>query len=166
MRFNARVIFTMLLMAAAMLAMVLSWNMGRLARLVPLQVSVVTVLLVGIQLLSDLFPGRMRNEPHPRDQSQIPPQSADVNHNKSLESSRGGSWLRELAAILWIVLLVILVFLLGFQLAVPVYIFLFFIMRAGKGVMVSAAVALASGLAVSLGFGWVLQINLPGPIWL
>jgi hypothetical protein len=166
MRPPARIIFTAFLLALVLLGLVLSLEMGSMAGMVPLWVSLLTSLLLLVQLMRDIRHAWLRS-PGPEAKHrlgdgfglQIPP--ARQAGDGQVIKGQG----RELQALAWIGLFLLLLGLLGFQLAAPLCVLAFFKYRAGCTWPRSLALALATWVAIQLIFVWLLDMPLPRPLW-
>lgn len=167
MRGGGRVLFTAILLAAAVLVFLLSLRLGHTARLVPLAVAVPTLALMLLVLVLDLAPGpagklRSLDDGDPfrmkayREKSGIGPDPGE-----GPPTAAG-----EIGVFLWLLFLVASIYLLGFTAAAACYTYLFLRFRSGESRGFSLVMAAGTGLFIYGVFGIILSAHLhEGLLW-
>jgi len=133
MRINGRIVFNIGIMAAAAVAILMARQWSFKAAFFPLVTAIPLLTLATIQLLADLFgrsPGAGESRHDLELATDVPPEIARR---------------RTIAIFAWIAGFILLVFLLGFPYAVPIFVFLY--------------------LAPQTGVGWRLKMLLPAIAW-
>lgn len=150
-------VFTLMLAVLAASLICASSSLSGPARLVPLTVLVVTLLLLGLQLLLDLAPGlaNVWGRLFPADLFGI------QRLMRATAREGGGSAYspeRERATLAWVLAFVALVLLLGLGPAVPVFTFAY--LRWGAGERLSLSFAMSAGLWAVLHGVFVVLLGL------
>jgi len=108
---KGRILFSLVLIAIGVYAVYAAWGWTFKARLFPLAVSIPLMALAAAQLLLDLF-GKAETASGPalelEFEANVPPDVA---------------WRRVIGMLLWIAGFILLVFLLGFPVAIPLFVF-------------------------------------------
>ena len=146
----ARMGFTLFLLAVTALLLLLTLDLGRIARLVPLWVVIPTLGLLLLQLIVDVAPSKPEGRHHPRTPwlwmaarqtalggTGTHPAVAGPQSNVVHLPGRNFMWIAWMAVSIWLV---------GLLYAVPLYALLYLKTRAGQGWRSSIAVASAMGL--------------------
>lgn len=165
--------FTLFLLAVTALLFLLTLDLGRIARLVPLWVVIPTLGLLLLQLIVDVAPSKPEGRHHPRTPwlwmaarptalggTGIHPAVAGPQSNVVQLPGRNFMWIAWMAVSIWLV---------GLLYAVPLYALLYLRTRAGQGWRSSIAVASAMGLILYTLIVHVLGKSLDGGqfwIWL
>lgn len=111
MHINGRVVFTLALMAASAVALAMARQWPFKAAFFPLVTAIPLLILATVQLLVDLF-GTSPAEAEGRSDLEL---ATDVSPELALR--------RTIATFVWIAAFILLVFLLGFPYAVPIFVF-------------------------------------------
>ena len=158
-------IFTALLLGTAIMALIMSLEMGSVARLVPLRVLIPTILLLALQLMLDLGAGKGKKSAWADLLGLV--QSGSQNPGKASGPADAAAitWRKELGALIWVALLLALTLLLGFSAAAPVYVLLCYRFRAAQAWPLSLLMAGITVLVIQGLLVWLLELNLPGPLW-
>ena len=125
-----RALLTLILLLFVFAVLIGSRDLGRVARFVPLVVAIPTFLLIGLQLLFDLAPGcrdRLGNLRRTAWARPSPPTRADSRDAAGFRSEappHDPAGRRPPARrLVWTFLLPLLIYLLGFLIALPLYVF-------------------------------------------
>jgi hypothetical protein len=133
MRINGRIVFSLVLITAAAFAIITARQWSFKAAFFPLVTAIPLLVLATVQLLVDLF-GRSSAKEETRFDLElavdVPPEIAER---------------RTVAIFAWIAGFILLVFLLGFSVAIPVFVFAY--------------------LAPQTGVGWWLKLSLSAIAW-
>lgn len=146
-KFTGQALFSLVLLILVSLIFYISLDLGRLARLVPLRVVVVTLALVVFQLLLDLLPGLAeRNNADGETGAleigqgegigKIVPKSDLAKIQVRIPRSQ-----KELGVFLWVLAIPAFIYLFGFLTTLPLYTFLSFKLRSRESWLVSTATA-------------------------
>ena len=133
MQINGRFVFTLALMAAAAVALVMARQWPFKAAFFPLVTAIPLLILTAVQLLIDLSgrsPGGGEGRSDLELATDVPPEIATR---------------RTIAIFVWIAAFILLVFLLGFPYAVPIFVFAY--------------------LAPQPGLSWRLKVSLAAIAW-
>lgn len=144
-KLEEKALFTLLLFAFVAGLSVLTLGLGRVARLVPIVVVIPTFLLLALQLLLDLLPRLAEKysvierqdmfRVEPLREKSLSGQSAEQSEEIVLRRSR------ELNALLWLLAMFGLIYLFGFLIALPLYVFLYLKRQSKEGWLISITVA-------------------------
>jgi hypothetical protein len=144
-KLEEKALFTLLLFAFVALLSSLTLGLGRVARLVPIVVVIPTLLLLVIQLMIDLLPQLAKKYSiiERQDVFRVEPLrekslSGLSDERQEEDVSRRN---RELKALLWLLVMFGLIYLLGFLIALPLYVFLYLKQQSGEGWMISITTA-------------------------
>ncbi len=153
-RFSEKAVLTLLLFAFAALVLYLTLELSRVARLVPLSVAIPTVGLLLLQLLLDLVPGLSRRYGGFKHMKLYRIEWVREKIRTSFIADPGVPAQEPQAAkvsmFAWLIMMLSLVYLLGFLIAMPLYTLLYLRRRSGEGWLLSLAVA---GATWSLPYG-------------
>lgn len=169
-KFSEKAGFTLLLFAFVALLLYLTLELGRVARFVPLNVVILTMGLLLLQLLLDLLPRLTRRYGR---LEQIKPHRSEWVREKIRTSFTADPVVpaeepqaTQLSIFVWLLMMVSLVYFLGFLIAIPLYMLLYLRGRSGEGWPLSLAMA---GAMWSLPYGLfhlVLRTHLyEGLLW-
>jgi hypothetical protein len=147
--FNQRTCLTFLLFAFAAVILYLTLGLGSVARMVPFAVVIPTLLLLLFQLMMDMLPrlaqkySRLENKDlfqveGLRKQVREPVEDVEV---EALQRNR------ERKAFLWLLVMLILIYLLGFLIALPLYTLVYLKRRSEKW-LIAVPVAVGIGCLV------------------
>jgi hypothetical protein len=170
-KFTERTAFTLVLLAFTALIFYITLGLGPVARLVPLRVVVVTLALILLQLLLDLFPQLTEKtyastQTDPFKTEQIKGIDKGLSrHNHSNVQQEIPTFRKELRIFLWLLVIPTSIYLFGFFTAAPLYIFFSFKVWSREGWLksIAAAIGLWSLLYVILHI--LLSIRLEGGIF-
>lgn len=168
-RYSQSTIFTLVLLIFTAIIFHLTLDLGPVARLVPFYVVIVTLTLIVIQLLLDLFPrltektGSLRqSDPQNKlikDLSMNQPDSKFINDRQNPPS-----FLKELEICVWLLFFPLLVYLFGFLTAAPSFILVSFRLWLREGWLISIATAIGLGSLLYGFFVILLSTHLEGGI--
>ena len=134
------------LMAFAAAAAAFSLGLSPRARLAPLIVAVVTLILLGVEAAASTSGRRLASGGDRTGAAQSAPAPN--------ESAREGAMLG------WLAVLLALLFVLGMAIALPAYLFLYLRLRAGQSRRFALAFALVLWIVLSLGMQMLLGVRL------
>lgn len=143
-RFDEKTLFTSAMFAFVALIFSLTLGLGRVARLVPMVVVIPTLGLLLFQLLIDMFPrvAEKFSRFEKKDVFRVEPLREKSHNEAGAEQGEEGSRRsQEMIAFLWLSSMLALIYLFGFLIALPVYIFLYLRKRSDEGWLMSAAIA-------------------------
>ena len=146
MRFRQRSLFSLLLMAVAAYAVVAARHWSFKASLFPLATGIPLFVLAGTQLILELF-GRGETTSGPAVELEF---SADVDPAVARK--------RVIGVLAWIAGFILLVFLVGFPVAVPVFIFSFLSLQSRVGWRLSFTLTAIAWLIFYGLFQWLLHV--------
>ena len=147
MQFKPRSLFSLLLMAVAAYAVISARHWSFKAALFPLAIAIPLFVLAGTQLILELFGGQEITS------------GPTVELEFSSEVDPAVARKRIAAILAWIAGFILLVFLVGFPIAVPVFIFSFLGLQSRVGWRLSFALtAIAWGIFYFL-FQWLLNVQ-------
>ena len=135
--------FTVLVFFLVLVLFVLTVQLGHVARLVPLKVVIPALVLVLFQLLLDLMPGLARRFA-PFEQVDLPARK-DIRDSGSANLDTRVVSQKETLAIFWIFLVLVLTYLLGFLIGLPLYLFLYLKIPARESWRVSVSTSIVLG---------------------
>ncbi len=169
-RVTERAIFTLVLLAFVALIFYITLGLGPVARLVPLRVAVVTLVLILFQSLLDVLP-RLAQRIHIIEQTD-PLKTGQIKgvaksparSNSHQGAARFPTLTREVGVFLWILMIPAAIYLFGFLMAVPLYMFLFLKVRSREGYLVSIAAAIGLMCLLYGIFDILLSIRLEGGV--
>ncbi len=147
-RFTQGTIFTLVLLTFTAIIFYLTLDLGPIARLVPFYVVIVTLTLIGIQLLLDLFPrltertGALRQTDLHKTEW-IKNMSMNQSGSKLLNDSQNPPlFQKELKMIVWLLLIPLMIYLFGFLTTAPLFVFVSFRLWLREGWLISIATAI------------------------
>jgi len=144
-KFSEKARFTLFLSAFIALLLYLTLELGRVARLVPLSVVIPTLGLLLLQLLLDLVPRLTRRcdsfELTRLYRTEWVREKVRTSFTSNPEVPPKESQTTELSMFAWLMMMLVLVCLLGFLIAVPLYTLLYLRGRSGEGWTLSLSVA-------------------------
>ena len=144
-RFSEKAVLTLLLFAFAALVLYLTLELSRVARLVPLSVAIPTVGFLLLQLLLDLVPRLTRRFDSFELMRLYRTDWVREKIRTSFIADPGvpaqESQTAKLSIFAWLMMMLSLVYLLGFLIAMPLYTLLYLRRRSGEGWLLSLAVA-------------------------
>ena len=159
-------IFTILLITLGVVIFFLTFDCGRVARLIPEKVIIPTMALLMLQLVQDFIPALEKRwgafEKLRWPEAEKLRDRARTRSEKSLDAPQIR---RQGPVLLWILSLPVLIYAVGFLVAVPIYTFVYLRLRAKKTWL---AVAMAAGCWGFLYGLFVLALRAPlyaGKIW-
>ena len=154
--------FTLLLLAFVTMLLVLTWNLGRIAALVPTWVGMFTLGLLLLQLFWDLRPKPpVKNRETNRGQFSVYAAIKAIARTGTTAPARETSpdIPRKLRMLMWFLLMVVSIYLLGLLVAVPLYAFLYWRWHAKEGWLSSLTMA---GALLGVIYGlFVLMLEKP-----
>jgi hypothetical protein len=144
--FSQRVYLTMAFVAFAGVIFYLTFDLGRVARMVPFAVVVPTLLLLLVQLMLDMLPRLSQAYSRLENKDLFSVEGLRKKISQSVEAVEDQTLERykEREAFLWLLALLLLIYLLGFLVALPLYTLLYLKKRTEKWLM---AVSMAAGIA-------------------
>jgi len=152
MRFQPRSLLTLLLIGFFIFIVVESWDMPEKARMYPWVIGLIALALLAVQLVRELMPQR---EEAPRETRET---GADVDFTEEEASAEGRRRTLELFG--WIYGFTLLLWLIGFYLAIPAMVFLY-LLRYREGIIITVAMPSVAGLATWGLFDQLLHLPFP-----
>jgi hypothetical protein len=171
-KLRERALFTLILSAFAGLILYFTVSLSPVARLVPITVVIPTLGLLIFQLVLDLAP--WLEQKYRRfekvDLLGVEEIKKEVSSHDQANSANAGndasSGRRELDLFSWVLLLVTMIYLLGFLVALPVYLLLYLRWRSGESWALSISVAVGMGSVLYGVFILTLRLRLDeGHLW-
>jgi hypothetical protein len=147
-RFTQGTVFTLVLLTFTAIIFYLTLDLGPVARLVPRYIVIVTLALIGIQLLLDLFP---RLTERTGALKRIDPQNTEgfinmvmyqPDSKPLIDRQNPPSFQKELEIFVWLLLIPLLIYLFGFLTASPLFVFVSFRLWLREGWLISIATAI------------------------
>lgn len=147
MQFKLRSLFSLLLMAVAAYAIISAQHWSFKAALFPLAIAIPLFVLAGTQLILELFGGQeITSGP-----------TVELEFSSDVDPAVAR---KRVAAILaWIAGFILLVFLVGFPIAVPVFIFSFLSLQSRVGWRLSLALTAIAWAIFYFLFQWLLNVQ-------
>lgn len=165
-----RAFFTFSLLAFVVAIFYMTLGLGRAARMVPLAVAVPTMCLLAFQLVLDLCPrlARKYGRLEKKDLFKVEPlrekSSARTASEPPAEEPAGGD--KEANVFLWLLAMLASLFLFGFLIGLPLYVFLYLKLRSGEGWLISSGMAAGVLGLLSLILVFALRARLyEGELW-
>jgi hypothetical protein len=143
---KGRVLFSLFLIVVGAYAAYAAQGWTFKAALFPLSVSIPLIILVTVQLLLEIF-GKAETAEGP---------AVDIEFAADVPSDVARR--RVVGAFLWIAGFILLVYLVGFPLAVPIFIFSYLSLQSGIGLPLSAALTALAWLFFYGLFQWTLHL--------
>ena len=166
MKLNDRTLFTLGVFAVVLVFLVLSLDYQPRARLVPLIIAIPTLLLTLLQLLIDMIPavGRRFSFLQEYDLFGIDTGRAVAPSEESRSS--GTVFRRELNFAAWLLLLMALIYFLGYLVAIPLFLVLFLRLRSSESWFMTLSITAVTWAFVYLVFIVVMGAPLhEGVVW-
>ncbi len=171
MKLNDRTLFTLGVFVLVLFFLVLSLDYRPRARLVPIIIAVPTLLLTLLQLLIDMIPAVARRLSFFQEYDLFgidAGRSADPSEKSG--SSEGGSsttiYRRELNFASWLLLLVALIYFVGYLVAIPVFLVLFLRLRSSESWLMTLSITAVTWTFVYVVFIVVMGAPLhEGVVW-
>ena len=157
MRLNDRTLFTLAVFALVLVFLVLSLDYQPRARLVPLIIAVPTLLLTLLQLLIDMVPAVSRRFSFLQEYDLF---GFDTGRAAEPSEKTGPSpnvYRRELNFASWLLLLMALIYFLGYLVAIPLFLILFLRLRSSESWLMTLSIT-----AVTWAFVYVVFIVIMG----
>lgn len=134
MRLTDRTFFTFGIFVLVLVFIILSLNYQPRARLVPLAIGIPTLLLTLFQLLIDLIPAVGRRFSFFQEYDVFGIEADRVTDNSGKETAQPTQTIhqRELGFAAWLLLLVALIYFVGYLLAIPLFLLLFLKLRSSE----------------------------------
>ena len=157
MRLNDRTLFTLAVFALVLVFLVLSLDYQPRARLVPLIIAVPTLLLTLLQLLIDMVPAVARRFSFLQEYDLF---GIDTGRAAAPSEAPAGSanvYRRELNFASWLLLLMALIYFLGYLVAIPLFLVLFLRLRSSESWTTTLSIT-----AVTWAFVYVVFIVVMG----
>ncbi len=147
--FSQRAWFTFSLFAFAGVILYLTLGLGRVARMVPFAVVVPTLLLLVFQLMMDLLPrlAKTYNGWEQKDLFSVEAFREKVSQRVEEVEGEALQGNRERNIFLWLLLMLILIYLLGFLIALPLYTLLY-LKRRSENWLIALLIAMGIGCLV------------------
>ncbi|GAB6153811.1 hypothetical protein JCM17380_25610 [Desulfosporosinus burensis] len=155
MRINGAVVFNIFLVLVFAAVIIVSLGYSYRARLTPLVIGIPGLLVTVITLVFELRKSMIKQDPSAVDQS-----AAATEKSKNKEKVR-----KEIIAFSWLTGLFLLIYVVGFIIAIPIYLFLYLKIKSQEKLVFSGLFSLISWGALYGFFGLILHIPLyPGII--
>lgn len=155
MRFNGAVIFNIFLVLVFAAVIIVSLGYSYRARLTPLVIGIPGLLVTVITLFFELKKSIIKHDPSDEEQS-----AAALEKSKNKEKVR-----KEIIALSWLAGLFILIYVVGFIIAIPIYLFLYLKVKSDEKLVFSSLFSLITWGALYVFFVLILHIPLyPGII--
>jgi hypothetical protein len=163
-KLNEKVWFTFVLFVFAAVMFFMTLRLGRVARFVPLAVAIPTLALLGFQLLVEAIPelARRFGIVEKKDIFGVEPlrEKSVAQTQADLTAAREARNKRELSAFLWLSLMLLLIYLLGFLFALPIFSTVYLKKRAAESWLLSLTVGLTMCLSLYGIFVLLLKVEL------
>ncbi len=166
MKLTDRTLFTLGVFVLVLVFLVLSLGYQPRARLVPLIIAVPTLLLTLLQLLIDMIPAVARRFSFFQEYDLFGIDSGRA-AEPSEENRRSGTvYRRELGFAAWLLLLMALIYFLGYLVAIPLFLILFMRLRSSESWLMTLSITAATWAFVYVVFIMVMGAPLhPGVVW-
>ena len=166
MKVKGNTIFALILLTVLLMFVSLAFTYSSEARIVPLIIGALALGLICLQLLVEIIPelsqkvGILGEEEKEIFGSKQLVKKIEAEPGKETVSSSNKSIkIGEIQGFLWLLALVCLIFLVGYLIAIPVFLFLFFKLLASRGWTFSIAVAGITWVVVY--FSFIMLLNIP-----
>jgi len=162
MRISARSIFSFFLIVVVAIMVFLSFDYNDKARFFPLLFGGVTIILIGLQLLSDCFSGfekRLAFVGRKSAFSKLIKTGGETQNPSEAEQSSGVPFVRVFRLFLWLVALTAALYFFNYVAVSVVFIFLLIALEAKAGWLRALFVALSVGIFIFALFGIILRVN-------
>ncbi len=157
MRLNDRTLFTLAVFVLVLGFLVLSLDYQPRARLVPLIIAVPTLLLTLLQLLIDMVPAVARRFSFLQEYDLFGIDTGRAAEPSEETGSSSAVYRRELNFAAWLLLLIALIYFLGYLVAIPLFLILFLRLRSSESWLMTLSIT-----AVTWAFVYVVFIVVMG----
>lgn len=166
MKLTDRTLFTLGVFVLVLVFLVLSLDYQPRARLVPLIIAVPTLLLTLLQLLIDMVPAVARRFSFLQEYDLFGIDTARAAETAGENGSSVAVYGRELGFAAWLLLLMALIYFLGYLTAIPLFLILFLRLRSSESWFMTLAITAATWAFVYGVFIVVMGAPLhPGVVW-
>ena len=166
-KLNEQAAFTLFLLAFVGLLFYSTMGLDHVARLVPMRVVIPTFAMLAVQLLLDLNPSLAQWISSSEKTDLLGVTRLRGRAGGEMASAAGGRNREERRALLWVLLLLVFIYLLGFPIAVPLYTLLYLKKRAEEGWVLSLGITVTLSSLVYAVFALVLPTRLySGELWI
>lgn len=166
MKLNDRTFFTLGVFVLVLGFLLLSLNYQPRARLVPLIIGVPTLLLTLFQLLIDMIPAVGRRFSFFQDYDLFGIETSRAAEPAQESRPSGSVFRREINFAAWLLLLMALVYFLGYLVAIPLFLVLFMRLRSSESWLMTLSITAVTWAFVYIVFIVVMGAPLhPGVVW-
>ena len=166
MKLNDRTLFTLAVFVLVLVFLVLSLDYRPRARLVPLIIAVPTLLLTLLQLLIDMIPAVGRRFSFLQEYDLFGIDTGRAAESSAEGGSSGAVFRREINFAAWLLLLVALIYFLGYLVTIPLFLVLFLRFRSSEGWLLTLSITAVTWAFVYIVFIVVMGAPLhQGVVW-